>query len=217
MEPETLAKIREVRGLASRRSVLVGVPRGHLSEFGSVVTHELAHVFSHSLWRCGHPFKAEGFACYAAWLVGADPVPFGVPLHHHLAWLLSVGVHPSLRDLWAAGNYGGEIYDLSWSFTCYVAQRFGREAYFRFYSSNSRCLDARVQAAFGLPLARLEREWHDEARHLGAMPASRAKARGGAAVPSRAPGAKPAGTVDNLPGPANGTGRPANLGAIPGM
>jgi hypothetical protein len=144
--------------------VVIGFPPHHIPAFALTAAHELAHVLAFRLGSYGPFFKGEGFACYAAWLIGADRMPCGLPLHFHPAWLLSVGVRPRLEELWQRRDSTPEMYDLAWSFAVFLAQRFGRERYFDFYRSEAERLPARVEATLGLPLPRLEKAWHDHAQ-----------------------------------------------------
>jgi hypothetical protein len=151
-------------GIACEDLAFVAPPERHLSDLGRVAAHELAHVLAHGLGGHPPPFLAEGFACYGAWLIEADKMPMGIPLHYHLVWLLSVGVKPRLEELWRRKEYSPELYDLAWSFAVFVAKRFGRERYFDFYRSNAGSLRDRVEATLGISLARLESDWHEDAR-----------------------------------------------------
>lgn len=124
------------------------------------------------------PFENEGFACWAAWLSGADRIPMGIPLQYHLGWLLSVGVKPRLADLWHRADYTPELYDLAWSFAAYFAGRFGQERYLAFYGSRRHCLHDRLMDTVGLTPDALERDWHDHARRvLGPHPERVARMR----------------------------------------
>ena len=44
-------------------------------------------------------------ACYAAEVIDADTRPFGLRLQYHLVWMLSVGLRPTLHELWARRDY----------------------------------------------------------------------------------------------------------------
>jgi hypothetical protein len=150
--------------------VIIGVPARHLSSFAAVVAHEFAHLASLRLGERQPSFLAEGFACYAASLIGADNRPMGLPPHYHTAWLLSAGLQVSLEELWERADYTPELYDLAWSFALFVAARFGKAAYFDFYRQPG---DPRRRAAacLAMPLPQLEREWHAFARSRVTIPA----------------------------------------------
>jgi hypothetical protein len=151
-------------GIACADLAFVAPPERHLSDLGRVAAHELAHVLAHGLGDHQPPFLAEGFACYAAWLIEADRMPMGMPLHYHLVWLLSVGVKPRLEELWGRKDYSPELYDLAWSLAVFVANRFGRDRYFDFYRTNAESPRDRVEATLGVSLARLEKDWYEDAR-----------------------------------------------------
>lgn len=159
VQPEIIETIEGVAGVAYRDLVICGVPARHLSELAGIAAHELAHVLSHHLGAYDTPFKGEGFACYAAALIGADYMPMGMPVHFHPAWLRSVGVRLSLSDLWVRRDATPELYDLAWSFATFLAERFGRERYYAFYRSGERELTGRIRSSLGLSLDQLEREW----------------------------------------------------------
>jgi hypothetical protein len=168
VEPETALAIQGVTGAAYQTMIIVGIPPGHLSVLGGVGAHELAHILSRQLGDSSPPFKGEGFACYGAWKIQAQTMPTGVPLHFHLGWLLSVGVRPTLEELWERRDYTPELYDLAWSFAAFVAERFGQERYFDFYRSVRLCLRDRLEESLGVTTSELERDWHDHARrHVG--------------------------------------------------
>jgi hypothetical protein len=152
------------RGFACRDLVFVAPPERHLSDLGQTAAHELAHALAASLGRRRCSFLAEGFACYGAAVIDADRRPMGMPLHYHLAWLLSVGVRPRLADLWERRDYTAEMYDLAWSFASFLSKQFGRDRYVAFYRSEEADVARRVQETFGTPIGLLEREWHDAAR-----------------------------------------------------
>lgn len=164
MDPETAMAAYGFAGIAHRDRIVVGFPERHLSTFATTAAHELAHVLAFCLGRYPPPFKGEGFACWATARIGVDRRPCGVPLHYHLAWLLSVGVCPRLEELWERRDYSAELYDLAWSFAAFLVRRFGPDAYFAFYRSDERNLPARVESTLDLPLSKLEAEWHDLAR-----------------------------------------------------
>jgi hypothetical protein len=167
--PEQAEAVTGYTGVAFARHTIIGFPARHLSEFGSTVAHELAHLLSRRLGDSWPPFKGEGFACYAASRVGACRRPCGVPVHCHLAWLLSVGVKPTLEQVWTRRDYTPELYDLAWSFAGFLAERFGEERYLAFYGERSPWLRERVAATLDLSVSRLEHAWHSHAR--AAVPA----------------------------------------------
>ncbi len=165
VEPETAWIIEEAAGAAYRRSILIGVPERHLSDVAGIGAHELAHILSYQLGRYEPPFKGEGFACYGACRIQAQSIPMGIPLHHHLAWLLAVGVRPRLIELWQRREYTPELYDLAWSFAAFLAGRFGQERYFRFYGSRIGDLNRCAEAELEISLTHLEADWWETARH----------------------------------------------------
>jgi hypothetical protein len=75
-----------------------------------------------------------------------------------------VGVKAHLEDLWERRDYTLELYDLAWSFASFLAERFGQERYFHFYGSTARSLREQVETTLDLPLAKLEKQWHEAAR-----------------------------------------------------
>jgi hypothetical protein len=161
---ESAERIQGATGAAYPGLTIIGFPPRCLSVFGGTVAHELAHLLAWELGAYSPPFKGEGFACYAAERIGACRRPCGIPVHFHLAWLLSVGVRPTLEFLWTRRDYTPELYDLAWSFAAYVAKRFGQERYLAFYADRSPSLRERVGTTLDLSLPCLERDWHDHAR-----------------------------------------------------
>ena len=151
-------------GVAHRDMIIVAVPERHLSDLAGVGAHELAHVLAYQLGRYEPPFKGEGFACYAAGLIGAQSMPMGLPVHFHPVWLQSVGVQVSLEALWRRADFSPELYDLAWSFAVFVAEHFGRERYFGFYRSREGGLPPRAEAALGVSARQLEQQWLAYAR-----------------------------------------------------
>jgi hypothetical protein len=171
VEPETAEAVQGTIGAAYRTMIVVGVRPGRFSALASVGAHELAHILSRRVDEYELPFETEGFACWAAWLIGAARRPMGIPLHYHLGWLLSVGVRPRLEELWHRADRTPELYDLAWSFATWLAGRFGQERYLAFYGSERLCLHDRLMDTLGLTPGALEREWHDHARRaLGPHP-----------------------------------------------
>jgi hypothetical protein len=178
VEPETAYALQGTIGGAYSQWIVVGVPPGQFSVLARVGAHELAHILSRRVDEYELPFENEGFACWAAWLIGADSMPMGIPLHYHLGWLLSVGVTPHLDELWHRADYTPELYDLAWSFAAYVAGRFGQERYLALYRSDRYCLHDRLIDTLGVTPRALEREWHDHARRvLGPNPERVARMR----------------------------------------
>jgi hypothetical protein len=164
VQPETVEIIEGAAGAAYRDLIIVGVPERELSTLAGVGAHELAHILSYRVGRYEPPFKGEGFACYAASLIHAQTMPMDIPLHHHLAWLLAVGVKPRLEELWQRQDYTPELYDLAWSFAASLAGQFGQERYYRFYGSRTAELSRRVEDELGISLAHLESDWWETAR-----------------------------------------------------
>ncbi|MGV3719822.1 MAG: hypothetical protein ACO1SX_02840 [Actinomycetota bacterium] len=153
-----------VAGLAMNSLILVTCPERCMSEFARTAGHELAHVLSRSAGEHETPFKCEGFACYAAEVIDADTRPFGMPLHFHLVWMLSVGLRPTLAELWRRQDYTAELYDLGWSFTTFLVERYGLERYYCLYRAVDEPLETRLGEAYGLSSSQLEREWYAVAR-----------------------------------------------------
>jgi hypothetical protein len=168
--PQVVEAITGTAGAAYRRTVMVGFEERHLSTFAMTAAHELAHVLAGRLGPYPPPFKGEGFACYAAWRIGACKRPCGLPVHYHLAWLLGVGVKPSLEELWERADYTAEMYDLAWSLAAFLADRFDRERYFDFYRSGALTLPERVESALGMPVEKLERDWFEFGRSRVKVP-----------------------------------------------
>lgn len=153
-----------VSGLALNHLILVACRPRCLSEFAGTAAHELAHVLSRSVAPYENPFKGEGFACYAAEVIDADTRPCGQPLHYHLVWMLSVGLRPSLPELWRRQDYTAELYDLGWSFATFVVETYGLERYYALYRAVDKTLEARISDSLGISAAKLERDWHAAAR-----------------------------------------------------
>jgi hypothetical protein len=171
-DPETAFAVQHVSAAAYSDFILIGVPERHLSEFGGTIAHELAHIFSSTLRRRHRPFMSEGFACYAAAAVGAQKRPCGLPVHYHVAWALGRGVKVSLTDLWDRRDYTAALYDIAWSFTSYCVSVHGQQRYLDLYRSGEMRIDHLVAEQLGVPLRKLEREWHDFARaEVGVSPA----------------------------------------------
>lgn len=178
VEPETARALQGTLGGAYRSMIVVGVPPGQFSMLARIGAHELAHILARRVDEPELQFENEGFACWAAWLIGADPMPMGIPLHYQLGWLLSVGVTPRLEDLWHRADYTPELYDLAWSFATYLAGHYGQERYLAFYGCKRHCLHDRLMDTFGLTPRAVEREWHDHARRvLGPEPERVARMR----------------------------------------
>jgi hypothetical protein len=163
-DPEWALETLGVAGLALENLIVVACRKRCLSEFAGTAAHELAHVFSRSVGAYETPFKGEGFACYAAEIMDADTRPSGLPLHYHLVWMLSVGLRPSLPELWRRSDYTSELYDLGWSFTTFVVERFGLERYYRLYRASSESPEARIVESLGMSATKLERDWYAAAR-----------------------------------------------------
>lgn len=159
-DPESAIAIQGVTGAAYHRLTVIGVPERQLSRFGRTVGHELAHLCARALTNRATSFEAEGFACYAAARIGADHRPTGLPVHHHLAFLLSRGVRPRLAELWERRDYSCELYDLAWSFAHFAASEWGKQPYLDFYAAEGT-LERQVEAAFGVSVRVAERQWHD--------------------------------------------------------
>lgn len=152
-----------VAGMALEDLVIVACRTGCLSEFASTAAHELAHVLSRSVAPYETPFVGEGFACYAAEVIDADSRPCGLPLHYHLVWMLSVGLRPSLPELWRRTDYTAELYDLGWSFATFVVETFGLDRYYTLYRLADQPLEARIRESLGTSAMKLERDWHASA------------------------------------------------------
>jgi hypothetical protein len=163
-DSETAEAIQGAMGCAYRTMVVIGVPPRHLSTYAGVAAHELSHLLSRRLREYPLPFLSEGFACYGAWRIEEQKRPMGMPLHYHLVWLLSVGVRPTLEELWHRQDYTPELYDLAWSFAAFAADQFGCEHYYSFYRARIRDLRERAEATLGIALARLEKDWIAHAR-----------------------------------------------------
>jgi hypothetical protein len=164
IDPETAIEIQGATGLAYRTMTIIGFPERHLSEFAGVAAHELTHLLAHRLGKYQAPFKGEGIACYGAWRVRAQERPCGLPVHHHLAWMLSVGIKPSLAEVWHRWDYTAEMYDLAWSFAAFLVHRFGKDRYLDFYRSDRMSFRDQVDETLGTTFASLEKEWYDHAR-----------------------------------------------------
>jgi hypothetical protein len=180
-DPEWASDVFGVAGLALEDFILVACPPRCLSEFAGVAAHELAHLLSRSLGAYEAPFKCEGFACYAAEIIDADVKPFGLPLHYHLVWMLSVGLRPTLPELWRRTDHSPELYDLAWSFATFVTETYGLNRYSQLYGTTEQPLDVRVQESLGMSPAKLELAWFDAARaSVDESPAALSRMRRGA-------------------------------------
>jgi len=159
-DPDWAAERLGVAGLALKSLILVSCRERCISEFARTAGHELAHVLARSVGKYETPFKSEGFACYAAEVIDADTQPCGMPLHFHLVWMLSVGLRPTLTELWRRQDYSAELYDLGWSFTTFLVERYGLERYYDLYRAADEPLASRLSKASGLSSGQLEREWY---------------------------------------------------------
>lgn len=163
-DPEWALDTLGVAGLALENVIVVACRRRCLSEFAATAAHELAHILSRSVGAYENPFKSEGFACYAAEVIDAETRPCGLPLHYHLVWMLSVGLRPSLPELWGRTDYTPELYDLAWSFATFVVETFGLERYYKLYGALGKPVEERIQECLGTSLMKLERDWYAAAR-----------------------------------------------------
>jgi len=180
-DPEWAGDVFGVAGLALEDFILVACPPRCLSEFAGTAAHELAHLLARSLGPSETPFKCEGFACYAAEVIDADVRPFGIPLHHHLVWMLSVGLRPTLAELWRRSDHTPELYDLAWSFATFVVETYGLARYSQLYGATDQPLDARIRESLGLSPAKLEHAWFGAASaSVNKSPAALSRMRRGA-------------------------------------
>jgi hypothetical protein len=150
--------------MAYRTLTVIGFRERCLSDFGQIATHELAHLLSRGLGSYNVPLQAEGFACVWAARSGAVRTAVGLPIHHHPAWMLSVGIKFSLEQTWRRRDYSPELYDLAWSFADFLVTRYGARVYHDFYRSDARELQARIAATLGGSCASVEREWKEHIR-----------------------------------------------------
>lgn len=170
IDPEWASDVLGVAGLALDDLIVVACAPRCLSEFAGTAAHELAHLFARSIGTSEAPFKCEGFACYAAEVIDADVQPFGVPLHHHLVWMLSVGLRPTLPELWRRTDHTPELYDLAWSFATFVVETYGLSRYSQLYGAVGQLLDVRIRESLGVSAAKLERTWYNVARSVVTVP-----------------------------------------------
>lgn len=169
-DPEWAGEVFGVAGLAVEDFILVACAPRCLSEFAGTAAHELAHLLSRSLGPSEAPFKCEGFACYAAEIIDAAVKPCGLPLHNHLVWMLSVGLRPTLPEMWRRTDHTPELYDLAWSFATFVVETYGLDRYSELYGAVDQPLEARIRESLGLSPAKLERAWFEAARAGVDMP-----------------------------------------------
>lgn len=145
-----------------------------------VLKHELAHVVAGAMARgplrvttlggvVPTPGLIEGAAVAAAWEGESDATP-----HQWSRAMMEAGLTPSVASLTGLGFYAsssGRAYTAAGSFCRWLIDTRGRERFRRFYR------DADAVAAYGAPLAALEREWHAFLRTVATPEGVLARAR----------------------------------------
>ena len=145
---------------SDRRQVFI-LQDGSMSdeEFQALLTHEIGHVIAGNYIALPHVatlFLAEGLA---TWLMTPDLVAQGfIEPRQIAAWAWKVGIIPpffDLRDAEFEGRTRARAeYDPAASFTQYVIETYGMEAYKRIYDGEL------PEDAMGKTYAQLEQEWH---------------------------------------------------------
>jgi hypothetical protein len=132
-------------------------------EFLFLLTHEIGHVLAYDYIADPNSlFFAEGFA---SWAMQDAMVDAGyLPPRQSAAWELQVGQLPSLDELRVA-TYSGRVrarneYDGAESFTQFMIETYGMDAYKALYKAVSLDAQATPDAAVGKDWATLEQEWH---------------------------------------------------------
>jgi hypothetical protein len=132
-------------------------------EFLFLLTHEIGHVLAYDYIADPNSlFFAEGFA---SWAMKDAMVDAGyLPPQQSAAWELQVGQLLSLDELRAA-TYSGRVrarneYDGAESFTQFMIETYGLDAYKALYKAVSLDAQATPEAVVGKDWATLEQEWH---------------------------------------------------------
>jgi hypothetical protein len=128
-----------------------------------LLTHEIGHVLAYDFIADPNSlFFAEGFA---SWVMKDAMVDAGyVPPQQSAAWELQVGQLPTLDELRVA-TYAGRVrarneYDGAESFTQFMIETYGLDAYKAFYKAVSLDPQAAPDSIVGKNWAGLEQEWH---------------------------------------------------------
>jgi len=145
---------------SDRRQVFI-LQDGSMSdeEFQALLTHEIGHVIAGNYIALPHVatlFLAEGLA---TWLMTPDLIEQGfIEPRQIAAWAWKVGIIPpffELRDAEFEGRTRARAeYDPAASFTQYVIETYGMEAYKRIYDGEL------PEDAMGRSYVQLEQEWH---------------------------------------------------------
>lgn len=145
---------------SDRRQVFI-LQDGSMSneEFQALLTHEIGHVIAGNYIALPHVatlFLAEGLA---TWLMTPDLIAEGfIEPRQIAAWAWKVGIIPpffELRDAEFEGRTRARAeYDPAASFTQYVIETYGMEAYKRIYDGEL------PEDAMGRSYVQLEQEWH---------------------------------------------------------
>ncbi len=145
---------------SDRRQVFI-LQDGSMSdeEFQALLTHEIGHVIAGNYIALPHVatlFMAEGLA---TWLMTPDLVAEGfIEPRQIAAWAWKIGIIPSFWELRKAEFEGRTRaraeYDPAASFTQYVIETYGMEAYKRIYDGEL------PDDAMGKSYNELEQEWH---------------------------------------------------------
>lgn len=121
-----------------------------------LLRHELTRLYSARLGPASPPLKSVGLAVFVE-SIGQVPPP-GEPALH---WLQEEGGLPALARRWPPrdGEAWAAAHVIAGGFTGFLIQRFGWEAYRRFYAAAPRRFPEAFERAFSLTLPEAESLW----------------------------------------------------------
>jgi len=129
-----------------------------LDEMQGLITHEVAHVIAgNHIALPNSLFFAEGFATY---LMDPDVEAAGyITSIQSAAWAYQAGVLPTLAFLRDDATYEGRVrrrleYDAAGSFSRFVIETYGRDAYTELYRTRV------PEQVLGVDWQQLEEQWH---------------------------------------------------------
>lgn len=131
-------------------------------EFEALLIHEITHVVAGGTLQLPHVaglFYAEGLA---TWMMAPHFAKYGyIEPEQTAAWALERGLLPSIDYLLFDAGYEGRTrkrieYDAACSFTRYIIETYGIDAYKEMYKREVLPLDI-----IGKSYPELEQEWHD--------------------------------------------------------
>jgi hypothetical protein len=132
-------------------------------ELPSLLTHEIGHVMAGNYIALPETlFFAEGLA---TWLSDDDIVDNGfISPRQSAAWALKAGVVPPIDTL-LEGDFAGRVraraeYDAAASFTYFVVDTYGFDAYKAMYIQSALNPEGAAEVGVGKDWATLEQEWH---------------------------------------------------------